>query len=53
MTESRLGMNNDACLKIFIAELSTKFSLKDLGNLHYYLGVEVIRVNGGLFITQH
>lgn len=33
--------------------LSKKFSLKDLRDLHYFLGLEVIPTAGGLFLTQH
>lgn len=32
--------------------LSAKFSVKDLGDLHYFLGVEVIPHNTGLFLNQ-
>jgi hypothetical protein len=36
-----------------IAALAHTFSIKDLGNLHYFLGVEVIPSTAGLFLSQH
>ena len=32
--------------------LSNKFEMKDLGELHYFLGIEVIRTPDGLLLTQ-
>lgn len=32
--------------------LNDKFSIKDLGHLHYFLGIEVARSTEGLFINQ-
>lgn len=32
--------------------LSSKFSLKDLGHLHYFLGIEIARSNNGIYIHQ-
>lgn len=40
-------------VRSLITTLANRFSLKDLGNLHYFLGVEVTPYNGGLLITQH
>lgn len=40
-------------LNQFSQLLSKKFSLKDLRDLHYFLGLEVIPTAGGLFLTQH
>jgi hypothetical protein len=37
----------------FIATISTKFSIKDLGSLHYFFGVEVLPTSSGLFLSQH
>ncbi|KAI3675722.1 hypothetical protein L1987_85314 [Smallanthus sonchifolius] len=36
-----------------IRSLSNKFSVKDLGMLHHFLGVEVIPAPTGLFLSQH
>lgn len=36
-----------------IQQLGAMFSLKDMGSLHLFLGVEVIPTNGGLFLSQH
>ncbi|XP_070677804.1 uncharacterized protein [Malus domestica] len=33
--------NNTSLLSMFIQALANRFSVKDLGNLHYFLGVEV------------
>lgn len=35
-----------------VKQLSLKFLMKDLGNLHYFLGIEVTPTPGGLFLSQ-
>ena len=35
------------------AQLSSMLVMKDLGNLHYFLGIEVIHTPSGLLLTQH
>lgn len=35
-----------------LADLQKDFTLKDLGDLHYFLGIEVKRRQGGLVLTQ-
>ena len=35
-----------------ISNLGTRFSLKDLGNLHYFLGVQALPTSHGLFLSQ-
>ena len=45
--------NNTNFVARIIAQLGHKFSIKDLGSLHFFLGVEVIPTAEGLFLTQH
>ncbi|KAJ0852435.1 putative RNA-directed DNA polymerase [Helianthus annuus] len=45
--------NQPKFLDHFIQSLSNKFSVKDLGMLHHFLGVEVIPTSTGLFLSQH
>ncbi|KAK1410452.1 hypothetical protein QVD17_36989 [Tagetes erecta] len=40
-------------LEKFISTLASRFSLKDLGMLHHFLGIEVIPTSSGLFLSQH
>ena len=36
-----------------IKQLGDMFSLKDMGSLHFFLGIEVIPTWAGLFLSQH
>lgn len=42
--------SNTKFLEAFIKQLNVVFSLKDLGELHYFLGIEVQRDAGGLYL---
>ena len=44
--------NNSTIISLFIEKLGIQFSMKNLGNLHYFLGVEVNYANGGLYLSQ-
>lgn len=44
--------SNSSFLGSFIKQLNVMFALKDLGNLHYFLGVEVCRDAGGIYLKQ-
>lgn len=35
-----------------INHLGTQFSLKDMGDLRYFMGIEVIPTKSGLFLSQ-
>ena len=48
-----LAGNNSTKLDNIIQSLGHQFNLKDLGHLHYFLGVEVIPTSTGLFLSQH
>lgn len=45
--------SDDAFVQHIISALSKKFSIKDLGMLHHFLGIEVISTTKGLFLSQH
>ncbi|XP_068319739.1 uncharacterized mitochondrial protein AtMg00810-like [Pyrus communis] len=45
--------NASSLLQTFIAVLGKEFELKDLGRLHYFLGVEVSHLSSGLRLTQN
>lgn len=45
------GSSTDLVNKV-TNSLSLRFSLKDLGNLHYFLGIEVTRTTQGLHLMQ-
>lgn len=36
----------------FLQDLTNDFALKDLGDLHYFLGIEVSKVNSGIILAQ-
>ncbi|CAL8121905.1 unnamed protein product [Prunus armeniaca] len=44
--------NNSAAIGKVISTLSSTFALKDLGILHYFLGIEVVPHSGGLILSQ-
>lgn len=43
---------NVSQLNFFVNSLSSQFSLKKLGELNYFLGIEVVRTIGGLLLSQ-
>ncbi|XP_043714507.1 uncharacterized mitochondrial protein AtMg00810-like [Telopea speciosissima] len=44
--------NDTSYLDSFVATLSSQFAMKDLGALHYFLGIEVTTTPSGLFLSQ-
>ena len=44
--------NNTFSVDQVIALLASQFYIQDLGNIHYFLGVEVIRSSDSLILTQ-
>lgn len=44
--------NNLKAIDRFIAKLGTGFSIKDLGSLAYFLGIQATRTSTGLFLSQ-
>ena len=46
-----LNGNNSTLIRAFIATLSTQFTMKDLGDLYYFLGIWVVCTSIGLFLS--
>lgn len=44
--------NDDAMIAHLIQHLGSTFSIKDLGQLHYFLGIEVVSRNSNLILSQ-
>ena len=44
--------NDTKAIDKFIAQLGNRFSLKDMGDLNYFLGIEAHRTGRGLLLTQ-
>ena len=47
-----LTCNNSVYVDQFVASLALRFSLKDLGSLSYFLGVEVVPHKSGILLSQ-
>ena len=47
-----LTWNNSNILSFLIRLLASAFAMKDLGPIHYFLGIEVCRSNDSLFLSQ-
>jgi hypothetical protein len=45
--------NDPIFVSSIIDQLSNRFSVKDMGQLHFFLGMEVIPTTTGLFLSQH
>jgi len=44
--------HSSTLISSLISKLQGDFPIKDLGSLHYFLGVEVLRHNQGMFLSQ-
>ena len=44
--------SNFSLITQLISSLHKEFTLKDLGPLHYFLGIEALRTSTGMFLTQ-
>jgi hypothetical protein len=47
-----IASSSDQAIDILLKNLAAHFAIKDLGNLHYFLGIEVQRTFDGLLVTQ-
>lgn len=44
--------NNSKLLDTLLRELNKRFRIKDMGKLHYFLGIEAQLHSEGLFLSQ-
>jgi histone deacetylase 1/2 len=44
--------SSDIAIPAVLRDLNENFAIKDLGDLHYFLGIEVKRLHNGLLLTQ-
>jgi hypothetical protein len=47
-----LTASTSALLQCIIAKLTCEFTMKDLGDLHFFLGIPVTRTPAGFFLSQ-
>lgn len=47
-----VSSNKAQCLTYFNAKLHHTFALKDLGHLHYFLGIQIKRTHDGFYCNQ-
>ncbi|KAG7547402.1 GAG-pre-integrase domain [Arabidopsis suecica] len=45
--------NNSTALSNLLEALNKQFRMKDMGKLHYFLGIQAHYHSGGLFLSQH
>jgi histone deacetylase 1/2 len=44
--------SSDHAISALLRDLNKNFVIKDLGDLHYFLGIEVTKTQNGLLLTQ-
>lgn len=47
-----VASSTEQATSALLRDLKEQFALKDLGELHYFLGIEVYKTNGGILLTQ-
>lgn len=47
-----VASSSEEATKALLSDLQREFALKDLGNLHYFLGIEVKGLDDGLLLSQ-
>jgi hypothetical protein len=47
-----VASSSDQATQAVLQDLQKEFTLKDLGELNYFLGIEVIKIKDGLLLTQ-
>jgi histone deacetylase 1/2 len=44
--------SSDHAISVMLKDLNANFAIKDLGELHFFLGIEVKKTRDGLLLTQ-
>jgi len=47
-----VASSSSKAVEALLTDLRTDFALKDLGNLNYFLGIEVKKIQNGIIMTQ-
>jgi histone deacetylase 1/2 len=47
-----VASSSTAATEALLKDLQAEFALKDLGELHYFLGIEVKKARNGILLTQ-
>ena len=51
MDDIIVASSSQAATDVLLRDLQAEFALKDLGDLHYFLGIEVKRLEDGLILS--
>jgi histone deacetylase 1/2 len=43
--------SSDHAISVLLKDLNAHFAIKDLGELHFFLGIEVKKISNGLLLT--
>jgi hypothetical protein len=44
--------SSSAAVSVLLKDLAAEFTLKDLGDLHYFLGIQVKKKGNGIVLSQ-
>jgi hypothetical protein len=47
-----VSSSSDQAIIALVKDLNNDFAIKDLGDLHYFLGIEVKKIQNSLLLTQ-
>jgi histone deacetylase 1/2 len=47
-----VASSSQEAVSALLQDLNKEFALKDLGELHYFLGIEVKKIKDGIVLTQ-
>lgn len=48
-----MASSSQGAVTTLLKDLATEFALKDLGDLHYFLGIEVSKTKDGILLSQN